>query len=348
MTGDLTIDPAARGVVPGGDDDRARSAVDPWPKLRIGHLEPRYPIVQGGMAVRISTGRLAAAVAAAGGVGTIAATAMDEEELRREIALARSLGSGIVGVNIMYAAREFSRLVHAAFDAGIDLLVSGAGFSRDMFGWGREYGIPVVPIVGSGKLAKMSEDLGAAAVVAEGYDAGGHLGTKLSALELLAEVRAATTLPVIAAGGMIDAADVSRAFDLGADGVQLGIRFAATVEANGHDRLKQVYLAARDEDVIVIKSPVGLPGRAIRNPFTELLAAGEAPPPEECIDCLKRCERTFCIRDVLCFAQQGDIERGLIFTGGGVGRINSIVPAAEVIETLFADLRQLRGAVTKD
>jgi NAD(P)H-dependent flavin oxidoreductase YrpB (nitropropane dioxygenase family) len=296
------------------------------------------------MAIRISTGRLAGAVGAAGGVGVIAGTGMEPDELQREIRVAREHGGGgIVGVNIMYAVRRFSELVHAAFDAGIDVLISGAGFSRDMFGWGRAYGIPVVPIVGSGKLARMSEDLGADAVVAEGYDAGGHLGTKLLAMDLLREVRAATRLPVIAAGGMVDAADVSRAFDLGADGVQLGIRFAATVEANGHDRLKAYYVQARDEDQVIIDSPVGLPGRALRSPFSERLARGEAPPPVECIDCLKKCSRAFCIRDHLCLAQEGDIENGLIFTGGGVGRIDDILPAATVIERLMDDLRRGRG-----
>lgn len=315
----------------------------PWPQLKIGALRPRFPVVQGGMAIRISMARLAAAVGAAGGIGIIAGSGIEPEELAGEIRLARRLGDGIVGVNIMYAVRRFAELVRAAFEAGVDLLVSGAGFSRDMFGWAREFGIPVVPIVGSGKLARMSEDLGAAAVVAEGYDAGGHLGTKLAALDLLREVRAATSLPVIAAGGMVDAADVARAFDLGADGVQLGIRFAATEEANGHDRLKQYYLQAREEDQVIIDSPVGLPGRALRNPFSERLAKGEVSPPAECSGCLKKCSRAFCIRERLCLAQQGDLDQGLIFTGGGVGRVKEVLPARSVIERLMADLRRLRG-----
>lgn len=325
------------------DERVAARAADPWPQLVIGPHRPRYPIIQGGMAVRLSTARLAAAVAAAGGVGVIAATAMEETELRAEIRQARRLGSGVVGVNIMYAARQFAPLARAAMEEGIDVFISGAGFSRDMFGWGREFGVPVVPIVGTAKLARLSQDLGAAAVIVEGVEAGGHLGTDRATFDLLPEIREAVTIPVIAAGGMIDAADIARAFDLGADGVQLGILFGATVEANGHDRLKQVYLRARREDVILIDSPVGLPGRAIRNPFTDALAAGTLPPVEKCDACLKRCSRTFCIREALCRAQEGDVVNGLIFSGGEVERITEIKPAGAVVEELMAGLRALGG-----
>lgn len=315
----------------------------PWPQLVIGRLKPKYPIVQGGMAVRISTAKLAAAVADAGGIGTIAGTAMEEQELRDEIRAARRLTTGILAVNVMFAARDFALLVRAAMEEGIDLVVSGAGFSRDMFAWGREFDVPVVPIIGSAKLARISQDLGAAAVVLEGAEAGGHLGTDRPMMDVLPEIRAAVTLPVIAAGGVATAEDAVAAFDAGADGVQIGVRFAATEESNGAEAHRQMYVRAREEDIVLIDSPVGLPGRAIRNPFTEALAAGLAEPPDTCDGCLKKCSRVFCIREALIRAQQGDVVTGLVFSGLRVNTITEVLPARQIIEGLMADIARLRG-----
>ena len=159
------------------------------PELRIGNLVAKVPIIQGGMAIRLSTARLAAAVANEGGIGLIAASGMPFDELRYEIKLARKLSpTGIIGINAMVAASEFAGLVRTAIEEGIDLVVAGAGFSRDMFGMGKESGTPIVPIVSSGKLARISEGLGAAAVIVEGSEAGGHLGTNRSSREIVPEV----------------------------------------------------------------------------------------------------------------------------------------------------------------
>ena len=145
------------------------------PELRIGKLVAKVPIIQGGMAIRLSTARLAAAVANEGGIGLIAASGMPFDELRHEIKLARKLSPhGIIGINVMVAAREFKGIVTTAIEEGIDLVVAGAGFSRDMFAWGKASGTPIVPIVSSAKLAKISQSLGASAVVVEGAEAGGH------------------------------------------------------------------------------------------------------------------------------------------------------------------------------
>ena len=138
------------------------------PELKIGNLVAKIPIIQGGMAIRISTAKLAAAVGEEGGIGLIAASGMSFDELRSEIRLARSLTKGIVGINAMVAARQFAGLVKTAIEEGIDLVVAGAGFSRDMFALGKESGTPIVPIVSSAKLAKISQSLGAAAVFVEG------------------------------------------------------------------------------------------------------------------------------------------------------------------------------------
>ena len=310
------------------------------PVLKIGELTPKYPIIQGGMAVRISTAPLAAAVAKAGGIGLIAASGMSTDELRSEIKWAREHTDGIIGINIMFAVSKFKELVNTALDEGVDLIVQGAGFSRDIFSWCKDANIPLVPIVSTGKLAKMAEGLGAAAVVVEGKEAGGHLGTEYSVKELIPVVKASVSkIPVIAAGGVIDAGDMAEMFKLGADGVQMGIRFAASVESGAAPNLKNFYVQAKREDIVLIDSPVGLPGRAIKNTFTDKITNGY--PPLECEGCLKKCKQNFCIMDALINAQQGNLEEGLIFSGEYIDRINEILPAGEIIRKLVEDYEKL-------
>ena len=306
------------------------------PELKIGNKTAKIPIVQGGMAIRLSTARLAAAVANEGGIGLIAASGMAHEELRYEIKLARSLTDGIIGINIMVAASDFAGIVHTAMDAGIDLIVAGAGFSRDIFGLGRESGTPIVPIVSSVKLAKISQKLGAAAIVVEGKEAGGHLGTDISVRELIEPIRAAVTIPVIAAGGVLTGKDIVDFLKMGANGVQMGSRFAASVEANGAPSLKEYYLKSQPEDVVVISSPVGLPGRAVRTPFSKRVMEGRVPP-KTCDSCLKACKHNFCIVRALMRAQQGDLETGLVFTGEYMPRIKEILPVKEIIRQLVTE-----------
>lgn len=246
------------------------------PVLKIGDLTAEVPIIQGGMAIRLSTARLAAAVAQEGGIGLIAASGMAFDELRKEIRLARKLtgGKGIIGINAMVAAREFLGLITTAAEEKIDLIVAGAGFSRDIFAVGREHNVAVVPIVSSVKLAKISEKLGAAAIVVEGTEAGGHLGTQQSIKDILPDIVKAVNIPVIAAGGATDGAAVAELLKLGASGVQMGSRFAASEESNGAPALKELYLKMTKEDVVQIDSPVGYKGRAILNPFAKQVLEG--------------------------------------------------------------------------
>lgn len=316
------------------------------PELCIGNLRPRIPIIQGGMAVRISTAPLAAAVANEGGVGVIAASGMSSTELREEIRKARSLTDGIIGVNIMFAVSVFVELVKTAIEEKIDLIISGAGFSRDMFIMGKEAGIPVVPIVSTAKLAKISEKLGAAAVIVEGKEAGGHLGTDYSMREIVPQVKSAVSIPVIAAGGIVDGKDLAEAIRLGADGVQIGIRFAASTESNAADNLKDFYISAQPEDILLIKSPVGLLGRAIRNKFTDKIEGGDKPyPPQKCVSCLKDCAKNFCIVQALVNAQEGDLDNGLVFSGEFIGKIKEILPVKEIIRSLLQEAEgYLQGA----
>lgn len=303
------------------------------PELKIGNKIAKVPIIQGGMAVRLSTARLAAAVANEGGIGLIAASGMPADELRYEIRLARSLTSGIIGINIMVAASGFNEVVRTAIDEGIDLVVAGAGFSRDMFGLGKESGTPIVPIVSSVKLAKISQRLGATAIVVEGKEAGGHLGTTNSIRELIPAITAAVDIPVVAAGGVLTGQDIVDLIKMGASGVQMGSRFAASVESNAAPALKRFYLKSKPDDIVVIKSPVGLPGRAVRNPFADRIMAGPVPP-KTCNACLKHCKHNFCIISALIRAEQGDVETGLVFTGEYISRIKEILPVKEIIARL--------------
>lgn len=307
--------------------------------LKIGNLTAPIPIVQGAMAVRISTAPLAAAVAQQGGIGVIAGTGMRIDELRREIRKAREMTKGIIGVNVLFAVKEFAKLVLAAIEEGIDLVFSGAGFSRDMFSWGRDKNVPIVPIVSSDRLAKLAEKMGASAVVVEGKEAGGHLGTERAVWDILPEVKGAVKIPVIAAGGIIEGRDVVEAVKLGADGVQMGTRFAASVESNASEAFKKLYVDSKREDVVLIKSPVGLPGRGLRSPFIDRLESDLGLPIENCVGCLKRCSRDFCIMDALVNAcRDGDFNKALIFSGENVYKVSEILPVREIFRRLLKEI----------
>jgi len=314
------------------------------PTLTIGSRTARLPIVQGGMAVRISLSPLAGAVAKAGGVGIIAGSGLTPDELAGEVRAAREIApDGVVGVNIMVAVRIFKDLVHAATDAGVDVLVAGAGFSRDMFSWCREAGVECVPIVSSARVARLSEKFGASAVVVEGCDAGGHLGTDRHVDDLLPEILEAVDIPVIAAGGIANGADIKRMLDAGAAGVQMGSRFVATQECSASDAFKRMHVEATDQDIVLTKSPVGLPGRAIVNPLTERLAVGDYPRIERCKSCLKECGKEYCIMDALERSQRGDVTAGLVFAGTSAAKIHDIPTVQVLMDRLVAEWRAASG-----
>lgn len=264
---------------------------------------------------------------------------MSEGELRDEIRKARRLSEGIIGVNVMFAVREFALLVRAAIEEKIDVIFTGAGFSRDVYDWGREAGVPVVSIVSSARLARMAEKSGAAAVVAEGCEAGGHLGTDRSVKEIVPEIKRAVNIPVIAAGGIVDGNDIAEAFALGADGVQMATRFVLSEECTVSEAFKQQYLKATADDVVLIKSPVGMPGRAIHNVFAEKILAHRAPVPAECRKCLKVCSKEYCIMQALENSRTGNVTDGVVFCGQNVHRIKDILPVRSIFERLIAECR---------
>lgn len=312
------------------------------PVLKIADLVAKIPIIQGGMAVRISGADLAAAVAEEGGIGVIAGTGLTPQEIKDEIRKARSKTDGIIGINVLFAVQDFAKLIMASIEEKIDLVISGAGFSRDMFTWGKSYNVPIVPIVSSAKLAQLAQKLGAAAVIVEGKEAGGHLGTDRCVKDILPEVRAAVEIPVIAAGGVMHGQDIVEMLKLGANGVQMGTRFAASKESGASEVFKQLYVNSTADDITLIESPVGLPGRALKSPLVERLIKGNVKT-NKCNKCLKKCSHSFCILTALSDAQVGNFQNGLFFSGERVNEIKEILSVKEIFERLLHEVEGIAG-----
>lgn len=310
-------------------------------------IKAQKPIIQGGMAIRVSRAPLAAAVASCGGIGLIAASGLPEPELREQIRLGRSLitaEDGLLGVNIMYAAAEFNNLVRISMEEKVDLIVFGAGFSRDIFTLGRESKIPIVPIVSSAKLAVLAKRLGASAIIVESGEAGGHVGTCEPIRKLIPEIRKALDstphypeigkVSLIAAGGVTSGGDIIEMLSLGADGVQMATRFVLSTECDVHENFKKLFLNTNENDICLIKSPVGMPARSIMSPLVKRIMDGTAAKPNQCDRCLKQCSHSFCIIRALQAARDGDLENGLFFTGGNVTKYNDIISVKEIFERL--------------
>jgi nitronate monooxygenase len=360
----------------------ARLEDRPAPKLDRAAIEAivrsgRRLLVQGGMGIHASDGLAGKIAGHRGarlvGVGTVSAVLKTPDHLRAEIRRAvRESGGGFVGVNIMAAINkaDFEMAARVSIEEQVSFIVQGAGISREIVRWCREGGVPFAGIVSSGRLAAMYEKWGADLIVAEGAEAGGHIGDIGHPLpSLVSEVVAATRLPVIAAGG-VDASDVSRFLAAGAAGVQLATRFLACSDGDVHDAFKQMHLGKTADDVTIITSCVkGMKARAVRNAFTERLARGEAVPPRSkawwygkdgyqgrrkaCIECLadglclcraSGYKESFCITDALLAAAiRGDTENGLFYTGQSIVRIGErtlaeLPPAAEILADLEARL----------
>ena len=305
------------------------------PSLKIGDVFVKYPIIQGGMAIGVSTFELACAVADEGGVGVIGGTGLSMDDLRDQMREARAATKGVLGMNIMVAARDFKEAVLVALKEKVDVIIAGAGFSRDVFTICREWKTPLITMVASAKVARLSERLGAAAVIVEGCDAGGHLGTESKASDLLPSICEAVSIPVIAAGGFVDGRDIAQMLELGAAGVQLGTRFLLSDECTVHKNFKDMLLNAKASDLVRILSPVGLPANAIHTPLVKKYLAGDTSiKPKSCDGCLKKCGQQFCIAGALRDARDGDYEHGLFFTGKRFTDIASVKP----VKQIFADL----------
>jgi nitronate monooxygenase len=291
-------------------------------------------------------------------------TKANQYALRDQIRNARSLTNGILGVNIMHALSDYSGLVQTAVEENIDIIISGAGIPRDLPSYLNGKDIKLVPIVSSGRLVKMIckawGNLGHLpdAIVIEGPKAGGHLGycrAELDNPEFVAhgleqivkevvEILNPTNgekpygnIPVIAAGGIFYGGDIKKFNELGAAGVQMATRFVTTHECDADIRFKQAYLDCKPEDLRIINSPVGMPGRAITNPFLRAAEAGEKTPIHCPYHCLKTCkpdESPYCIARALVESQQGKFDNGYVFAGANAWRCEEIVSVKEVFESL--------------
>jgi NAD(P)H-dependent flavin oxidoreductase YrpB (nitropropane dioxygenase family) len=345
--------------------------------LKIGDLCAKIPIIQGGMGIGISLGKLAGAVAGEGGVGVISAAQIGFREpdfyedalkanlraIKKELAKARKIAPrGVIGFNIMVACNHYKELVIEAAKAGADLIISGAGVPTELPEYVKGFKTKIAPIVSSEKSAKVLLKLwdkryGTTAdmVVIEGPLAGGHLGFKpgeiagkinnfdddvkgiITIVKEYAE-KYKKKIPVILAGGISEKKDVEKAFSLGVQGVQVATRFVTTEECDASNEYKESYISAREEDVIIVKSPVGMPGRAINNLFMQKVNVGEKFTPKKCFACMRHCNPTeipYCITERLINAAKGDIDNALLFCGGKVGKENKIRTVKEVIKELM-------------
>jgi len=319
------------------------------PPLKIAHWTAKYPIIQGGMAVRVSLHNLAGNVAKEGGVGLVAASGMrDPEELKSEISQARKIAGadGVIGINIMGVVGRFQQLVQAAIEEKVDLIVQGAGFRKDIFEMARDSNTPIFSLASSAKVAQKAQDAGAAAIIVVGADAAGHLGFPhgipfRKTIDILKEVAAAgIKVPLIAAGGIFTGADIVEMMRAGAVGVQLGTRFVSTEECDANIKFKEAHINAKKEDSIIVHSPVGLPGRAIRTPFSDKVEAGTAPKPNpaECQGCIGPvCDKSYCILKALENARKGDVENGIVFAGSNVWRVKEITTVKKLIKELVGE-----------
>lgn len=347
------------------------------PILKIGNLEISPPIIQGGMGVRVSRANLAAAVANEGCAGVIASAGigkyekttkgdfnkLNAEALRYEIRKARSMTGGVIGVNIIVALSDYDALARTVVDEKVDMIISGAGLPLSLPKYLNGNDIKLIPIVSSARALKiicrkwkMNFDRIPDAVIVEGVKAGGHLGyhyqdildnTTSSLEHILREVlEIANTfnpkIPVIAAGGIFDGKDMAYFLRLGASGVQMATRFVCTDECDVHDNFKQAYLNARAEDITIIKSPIGLPGRVISNSFVKEIKQGRTVPFKCKYHCLRPCEpdkAPYCIAEVLARAAEGNLNESFAFAGSNAWRCNEIIPVKLLVNKLVEEYK---------
>jgi NAD(P)H-dependent flavin oxidoreductase YrpB (nitropropane dioxygenase family) len=348
------------------------------PTLQIGDLKIYPPIIQGGMGVRVSGANLASAVANEGCAGVIASVGLGDFEnvsaskfvevnnigLRDVIRKARAQSNGIIGVNVMVVLSNYEELIKICVQESVDMIICGSGLPMDLPKLTEGSNIKLIPIVSSArafniiyKKWKQNYNKVPDAVILEGPLAGGHLGfsyddilnnTARSLEELVAELvefigTLEEKIPVIAAGGIWDGADIAKFLKLGASGVQMATRFVCTDECDVHDDFKQAYISATKEDIAIIKSPVGLPGRVIRNEFTKRVSMGETIPFRCPHHCLRSCDpRTapYCIARVLGEASRGELLSAFAFAGANAYRCSEIVPVKSLVNLLKEELIQ--------
>ncbi|WP_291744327.1 nitronate monooxygenase family protein, partial [Clostridium sp.] len=343
--------------------------------LKIGNLIAKIPIIQGGMGVGVSLSNLAGNVAKYGAIGVISAAHPGYLEndfeintlqanlraLKKHIKKAKQISNnGIIGVNIMVAMKNYKELVEASIEGGADLIISGAGLPLKLPQYTQNSEIKILPIVSSSKAAKLILSYWkkhynkiADGIIIEGPEAGGHLGFKdnniendinefetnvNNILETIKEFEKEYNkkIPVIVAGGVFDSDDIKKYIKLGANGVQIGSRFVATFECDANIKFKEAYLNCHKNDIKIVKSPVGMPGRAISNKFLNKIN-NDNNKITKCYNCLIPCNPSttpYCISEALINAARGDIDNGLIFCGSNAYKINKIISVKELLDEL--------------
>lgn len=351
-------------------------------ELVIGDLFAKIPIIQGGMGVRISLSNLAAAVANEGGIGVIATAGIGLEEpdthtnfleasiraLRKEIQKAREKTKGILGVNIMGALTNYADMINASIEEKIDIIFSGAGLPLHLPQFlKKDSKTKLVPIVSSARATNIiakswteKYNYPPDAVVVEGPMAGGHLGFKKEQIEdidfvlekIIPEVveilkpyekKYNKLIPVIAAGGIYTGEDIYKYFQLGASGVQMGTRFVATDECDASNAFKQSYIDSEEKDIVIIKSPVGMPGRAINNKFIEDVEDGKKQPFKCPYHCIKTCDyktTPYCIAFALANAYKGNFKHGFAFAGENAFRVKKVISVKELMQSLVKEFKE--------
>lgn len=350
--------------------------------LSIGNLTISVPIIQGGMGVGVSLSGLASAVANEGGVGVISSAGLgllyrdystnfleaSIYGLKEEIRLAREKSKGVIGVNIMVAMSNFVDMVKTSISEKVDIIFSGAGLPLDMPSFlKKDSTTKLVPIVSSARAAKLicekwhtQYDYLPDAIVVEGPKAGGHLGFKTEQIEdinfslerLIPDVveevshfeeKYHQTIPIIAAGGIYTGEDIYNIMKLGASGVQMGTIFVTTNECDASPGFKQTYIDAKKEDIGIIKSPVGMPGRAIFNEFLEKVRQGKKHPIKCPFKCIKTCDITsspYCIITALINAVKGNFNSGYAFAGSNAFKATSITSVKEIFVKLISEFKE--------
>jgi NAD(P)H-dependent flavin oxidoreductase YrpB (nitropropane dioxygenase family) len=346
--------------------------------LKIGDLIAKVPIIQGGMGVGVSLSNLASAVASCGGIGIISAAQIGFKEpdfekspleanlraLKNHIITALSKAKdGIIGVNIMCAANNYDELVKTSIEAGAQIIISGAGLPTHLPELCKDSDVKMAPIISSDKAANVimkvwdrNYKVAPDALVYEGPQAGGHLGFKLAELtneaysvedELVKilktikiyEEKYNKSIPLIAAGGIFTGSDIAKMLELGVSGVQMATRFVATEECDAHINFKMAYVNSTIEDISIVKSPVGMPGRAILNPFVEKTKEGNIKVTK-CYKCITKCNPAttpYCITKALINAVEGDLDNALIFCGSNAHRVDKIVTVRELMDELISE-----------
>ena len=335
--------------------------------------------MQGGMGIGVSRSRLAAAVANEGGIGVISGVVLGFLEpdfetnpfeaniraLRKEIRAARELSpNGVIGVNFLVAVTDYDDLVKAAVEEGIDIIISGAGLPSKLPELVQGSNTKIAPMASSGRTAAVICKLWDKRyhripdmIVVEGPDAGGHLGFSMEELtaenkptlesalkEVLEEIRPfeekySRKIPVVAAGGIFTGEDIAKYIKLGASAVQIATRFIATDECDAHINFKNAIINAKEGDIEIIKSPVGMPGRALKNQFSEKIKTTSIKI-DHCSGCMKSChakEARFCIVEALIRSVTGDVEEGLVFTGTNAYRVNKIMSVHDLMNELVSE-----------